>query len=78
MGDKINSKNFCVKQNIPTLSKTSKLSDAKKIGYPIFSKSLCRSGGKGMRVVNSPKELDDSVAAAKERLNQVLEIAESF
>ena len=65
MGDKINSKNFCVKQNIPTLSKTSKLSDAKKIGYPILVKASAGGGGKGMRVVNSPKELDDSVAAAK-------------
>ena len=59
MGDKINSKNFCVKQNIPTLSKTSKLSDAKKIGYPILVKASAGGGGKGMRVVNSPKELDD-------------------
>ena len=42
MGDKINSKNFCVKQNIPTLSKTSKLSDAKKNRLSNLSKGFCR------------------------------------
>ena len=45
MGDKINSKNFCTKENIPTLQKTSKASDAKKIGFPILVKASAGGGG---------------------------------
>ena len=65
MGDKINSKDFCIKQNIPTLQKTSKVSDAKKIGFPILVKASAGGGGKGMRVVKTEKELNDAVVAAK-------------
>ena len=65
MGDKINSKDFCIKQNIPTLQKTSKVSDAKKIGFPILVKASAGGGGKGMRVVKTEKELNDAVLAAK-------------
>ena len=65
MGDKINSKDFCIKQDIPTLQKTSKVSDAKKIGFPILVKASAGGGGKGMRVVKTEKELNDAVLAAK-------------
>jgi len=65
MGDKINSKNFCIKENIPTLQKTSKVSDTKKIGFPILVKASAGGGGKGMRVVKTEKELKDAVIAAK-------------
>ena len=65
MGDKINSKNFCTKENIPTLQKTSKVSDAKKIGFPILVKASAGGGGKGMRIVKTEKELKDAVVAAK-------------
>tara|TARA_B100001029_G_scaffold170052_1_gene165523 strand:- start:3153 stop:5090 length:1938 start_codon:yes stop_codon:yes gene_type:complete len=65
MGDKINSKDFCIKQNIPTLQKTSKVSDAKKIGFPILVKASAGGGGKGMRIVKTEKELNDAVVAAK-------------
>ena len=65
MGDKINSKNFCIKENIPTLQKTSKVSDAKKIGFPILVKASAGGGGKGMRIVKTEKELKDAVIAAK-------------
>ena len=65
MGDKINSKNFCIKENIPTLQKTSKVSDAKKIGFPILVKASAGGGGKGMRIVKPEKELKDAVVAAK-------------
>ena len=65
MGDKINSKNFCTKENIPTLQKTSKVSDAKKIGFPILVKASAGGGGKGMRIVKTEKELKDAVIAAK-------------
>jgi len=65
MGDKINSKNFCTKENIPTLQKTSKVSDVKKIGFPILVKASAGGGGKGMRIVKTEKELKDAVIAAK-------------
>ena len=65
MGDKINSKNFCTKENIPTLQKTSKVSDAKKIGFPILVKASAGGGGKGMRIVNNESEFENSWNSAK-------------
>jgi len=65
MGDKINSKNFCIKENIPTLMKSSKVSDAKKIGFPILIKASAGGGGKGMRIVNNMNGLDEALEGAK-------------
>ena len=79
MGDKINSKNFCKKRIFLHSAKNSKLSDAKKIGFPILVKASAGGGGKGMRIVNSDqKNLMTLLLQQKERQNQVLEITEFF
>ena len=65
MGDKINSKELCIKESIPTLLKSTEPKDAKKIGFPILVKASAGGGGKGMRVVETQSQLKDAIAAAK-------------
>tara|TARA_B100000683_G_scaffold164034_1_gene157970 strand:- start:2936 stop:4873 length:1938 start_codon:yes stop_codon:yes gene_type:complete len=65
MGDKINSKELCIKEGIPTLLKSTKPKDAKKIGFPILVKASAGGGGKGMRIVETQSQLKDAIAAAK-------------
>ena len=65
MGDKINSKELCIKEGIPTLLKSTEPKDAKKIGFPILVKASAGGGGKGMRVVETQSQLKDAIAAAK-------------
>ena len=40
------------------------LAEAEKIGFPIFVKAVAGGGGRGMRRVNTAKELPDALAAA--------------
>ena len=65
MGDKINSKELCIKESIPTLLKSTEPKDAKKIGFPILVKASAGGGGKGMRIVETQSQLKDAIAAAK-------------
>ncbi len=39
--------------------------EAKKLGYPVLLKAVAGGGGKGMRVVRSPDELEAAIAGAK-------------
>ena len=65
MGDKINSKELCIKEGIPTLLKSTEPKDAKKIGFPILVKASAGGGGKGMRIVETQSQLKDAIASAK-------------
>ena len=65
MGDKLKAKELAVKAGVPTLPMTSKPSEAKNIGYPLLIKAAAGGGGKGMRIVNSKKDLKDSIASAQ-------------
>ena len=65
MGDKINSKNFCEKEGVPTLPKSSRVADAKKIGFPILVKASAGGGGKGMRIVHREADLAEALSGAK-------------
>ena len=65
MGDKITSKKLAEKAGVPTLPMTSDAKDAKKIGYPILVKASAGGGGKGMRIVDDPKKLKESISAAE-------------
>ncbi len=65
MGDKITSKKLAEKAGVPTLPMTSDAKDAKKIGYPILVKASAGGGGKGMRIVEDPKKLKESISAAE-------------
>ncbi|MGA7097489.1 MAG: biotin carboxylase N-terminal domain-containing protein [Acidimicrobiia bacterium] len=72
MGSKLASKALIEKAGIPTLPSTdltglsgTAISDAaEEIGYPILIKASAGGGGKGMRLVTGPEQLDEAVAGA--------------
>ena len=65
MGDKLKAKELADKADVPTLTMTSNLKEASKIGYPLLIKAAAGGGGKGMRVVPSETSLNESLMAAK-------------
>jgi propionyl-CoA carboxylase alpha chain len=65
MGDKLKAKELADKANVPTLTMTSNLKEASKIGYPLLIKAAAGGGGNGMRVVPSETSLNESLMAAK-------------
>ena len=65
MGDKLKAKELADKANVPTLTMTSNLKEASKIGYPLLIKAAAGGGGKGMRVVPSETSMNESLMAAK-------------
>ena len=64
MGDKLKAKDLAMKAEVPTLPMTSKPAEAKNIGYPLLIKAAAGGGGKGMRIVNSQKDLKESIISA--------------
>ncbi len=75
LGDKITARNIMIKGGVPVIpgmtqaeadpKKMAKM--AKKIGYPVLIKAAAGGGGKGIRIVNTPEEMEEScVAAARE------------
>ncbi len=72
-GNKISAKDFCEKEDIPTLKsyrgKDQSLErlkkEAKEITYPVLVKAAAGGGGRGMRVVSSESELESSLKSAK-------------
>ncbi len=74
MGDKIASKELAKKAGVPTIPGHNRAIDspeeaaqiANQIGYPILLKPAAGGGGKGMRIVYSPKELSNALSASRE------------
>jgi 3-methylcrotonyl-CoA carboxylase alpha subunit len=73
MGDKIQAKQLMAKAGVPVVPGWSGEADtdfqliareAEKIGYPILVKAAAGGGGKGMRRVDTPKELKAAFEAA--------------
>lgn len=72
MGDKLAAKKAVKEYNIPMVPGTDKaLTDPDKakalaleIGYPILIKAAAGGGGKGMRVVHKPEDLDEQLKRA--------------
>src|SRR5665213_3358303 len=73
MGSKSKAKEIMQKAGIPTVpgyngkdqSIEIFLKESEKIGYPILVKAAAGGGGKGMRIVNDKKELQEIVESAK-------------
>ena len=80
MGDKITAKETMIKAGVPVVpggegllsGVQDALNQAKEIGYPVILKATAGGGGKGMRVVYEPAELEKAYNTAK------IEAAASF
>ncbi len=60
-GDKLAAKETARAAGVPTLP----TGEPDEIGYPLLVKAAAGGGGRGMRVVRSPGELEDALAAAR-------------
>ena len=71
MGDKLAAKRVIVEAEVPTLPAVELKAGedfqaaAKEIGYPVLVKASAGGGGRGMRVVESPDELDAAITGAR-------------
>ena len=65
MGDKLKAKEIADKAGVPTLPMTTDPSKANTVGYPLLIKAAAGGGGKGMRIVESKKDLKDSITSAQ-------------
>lgn len=73
MGDKISSKQMAIECNVPIIpgidhairSLDEVLEVAGKIGYPVMLKASNGGGGRGMRIVNKPEEMEKEFAEAR-------------
>lgn len=68
MGDKASARKTMIAHNVPVTPGTGILRTVKearefgeKVGYPIILKPTAGGGGKGMRIVNSSKELENDI-----------------
>jgi acetyl/propionyl-CoA carboxylase alpha subunit len=60
-GDKLNAKRIAREAGVPTLPE----GGPEEIGFPLVVKASAGGGGRGMRVVRDPAELDEALAAAE-------------
>ena len=71
MGDKLAAKRVILEAEVPTLPAIElKVGEdfqaaAKEIGYPVLVKASAGGGGRGMRVVESPDDLDAAITGAR-------------
>src|SRR5579859_664410 len=72
MGDKVAARRLAIAHDVPVVPGTeAEVQDAtaaariaSEIGYPVLLKAAAGGGGKGMRVVRAPGELQDAIRAA--------------
>ncbi|MFP6654460.1 MAG: biotin carboxylase N-terminal domain-containing protein [Myxococcota bacterium] len=65
MGDKLAAKELATRYDVPILVGSQDPADAASIGYPILVKAAAGGGGKGMRIVERPEDLEEAIASAK-------------
>ena len=73
MGDKIKAKTTIEKADVPVIpgyngikqDMTILVKEGKKIGFPLLVKATAGGGGKGMRIVHSEDDLEQSIESAK-------------
>jgi acetyl/propionyl-CoA carboxylase alpha subunit len=59
-GDKLAAKRIAIECGVPTLQ----MGEPAELGYPLVVKAAAGGGGRGMRIVRSPLELDEALGAA--------------
>jgi acetyl-CoA/propionyl-CoA carboxylase biotin carboxyl carrier protein len=60
-GDKLAAKEIAAAAGVPVVPQ----GEPDEVGYPLMIKAAAGGGGRGMRVVRSPDELDEALAAAR-------------
>jgi acetyl/propionyl-CoA carboxylase alpha subunit len=60
-GDKLAAKRIAREAGVPVVPEGT----AEKLGYPLLVKAAAGGGGRGMRIVRRPDELEDALAAAR-------------
>lgn len=73
MGDKITSKELAKKAGVPVIpghieaiaDEAEAIRVAGEIGYPVLLKPAAGGGGKGMRIVHGPEEMQEALAASR-------------
>ena len=60
-GDKLEAKRIAAEAGVPVVPE----GDPAEIGFPLIIKAAAGGGGRGMRVVRAPDELDEALAAAR-------------
>jgi propionyl-CoA carboxylase alpha chain len=65
MGDKLAAKHAAIQAGVPTLPSSDDPTDGSSVGFPLLVKAAAGGGGKGMRIVESPGQLAEAVAAAR-------------
>ncbi|MDI1270310.1 MAG: biotin carboxylase N-terminal domain-containing protein [Polaromonas sp.] len=73
LGNKASAKNLALQQNVPCLSgyqgpdqsDTCLTAEADKLGYPLMVKAAAGGGGRGMRLVLEPSQLQAALASAR-------------
>ncbi|MFZ0612477.1 MAG: acetyl-CoA carboxylase biotin carboxylase subunit [Desulfobacterales bacterium] len=78
MGDKIASKKLAVSAGVPVIlghtdalkNEDEALAAAEGIGYPVLLKPAAGGGGKGMRIVRAPAEMNAALAASRQETSK--------
>ncbi len=65
MGDKLAAKAAAAAAGVPTLPTSEDPADTGEVGFPLMVKAAAGGGGKGMRLVSDPEDLEEAVAAAR-------------
>jgi acetyl/propionyl-CoA carboxylase alpha subunit len=60
-GDKLEAKRIATQVGVPVVP----TGEPEELGYPLMIKAAAGGGGRGMRVVRDPSELDDALGAAR-------------
>ncbi len=65
MGDKVRAKEVAAAAGVPTVPSFTEAEARSAAAYPLLVKAAAGGGGRGMRVVARPEELDDALASAR-------------